>query len=78
MEYLKYRFIYEYEFYLGTSAAETARRVNHVYSVRVAKKKKTQYVLGSNIFVLEISNKLQNKPRDRPETQVDNECSIDK
>jgi hypothetical protein len=31
MENMKYRLIYEYEFHLGTSAAEMARRFNHVY-----------------------------------------------
>ena len=37
MEDLIYRVIYEYEFYHGTSATETARRVNGVYGDSVAK-----------------------------------------
>lgn len=38
MENLKYRVIYEYKFHCGTSAAETARRLNYVYGGRVTKK----------------------------------------
>ncbi|CAK1588053.1 unnamed protein product [Parnassius mnemosyne] len=52
MENMKYRYIYEYEFYRGTGAAETARRINDVYGAGVAKK--ARYVFGFNVFVLDI------------------------
>lgn len=53
IENSKYRFIYDYEFYRGISAAaETVRRINNIYGAGVAKKDGT---FGSNIFVLEIS-----------------------
>ena len=70
MENLKYRVIYEYEFHRGTSAVETARRINDVYGSRVAKVKIVRlwfYCFRSGNF------DLQNKPRGTPETQVDNE-----
>lgn len=70
MENLKYRIIYEYEFRRGTSAAETTRRVNDVYGGRVAKENTVRFWFQrfrSGNF------DLQNKPRGRPETQVDNE-----
>lgn len=70
MENLKYRYIYEYEFHLGTSAAETARRINNAYGEATAKENTVRYWFQrfrSGNF------DLQNKPRGRPETQVDNE-----
>ena len=36
---MKYRVIYEYDFYRGSSATETARRVYDVYGGHVAKEK---------------------------------------
>ncbi|XP_064292196.1 histone-lysine N-methyltransferase SETMAR-like [Plodia interpunctella] len=70
MENLKYRVIYEYEFHLDTSAAETARRVDDVYGSRIAKENTVhfwfQHFRSGNFD-------LQNKPRGRPETLVDNQ-----
>ncbi|CAG9136399.1 unnamed protein product [Plutella xylostella] len=70
MENLKYRVIYEYEFHRGTSAAKTARRINDVYGDGVAKENTVRFWFQrfrSGNF------DLQNKPRGRPETKVDNE-----
>ncbi|CAG9093900.1 unnamed protein product [Plutella xylostella] len=70
MENLKYRVIYEYEFHRGTSAAERARRINDVYGDGVAKENTVRFWFQrfrSGNF------DLQNKPRGRPETKVDNE-----
>ncbi|CAF4830065.1 unnamed protein product [Pieris macdunnoughi] len=70
MENLKYRIIYEYEFRRGTSAADKTRRVNDVYGGHVAKENTVRFWFQrfrSGNF------DLRNKPRGRPETQVDNE-----
>ncbi|CAF4949334.1 unnamed protein product [Pieris macdunnoughi] len=40
MENMKYRVIFEYEFHRGTSAAETARRINDVYCMAAVSQKK--------------------------------------
>ncbi|CAH2240587.1 jg21061 [Pararge aegeria aegeria] len=53
MEDLKYRVVYEYEFRRGTSAAQTARRINDVYGSDFGKE--NIFYFGSNVFVLEIS-----------------------
>ncbi|KAJ0170190.1 hypothetical protein K1T71_014118 [Dendrolimus kikuchii] len=69
MKNLKYCIIYEYEFHRGTSAAETARRINNVYGGSVAKENIVRFWFQrfrSGNF------DLQNKPRERPETKVDN------
>lgn len=44
MENLKYRVIYEYEFYRGTSAAETARRINDVYGAATVKENTVRHL----------------------------------
>lgn len=70
MENLKYRVIYEYEFHRGTSAAETARRINNVYEGATVKENTVRFWFQrfrSGNF------DLQNKPRGRPETRVNNE-----
>jgi histone-lysine N-methyltransferase SETMAR len=70
MENLKYRVIFEYEFHRGTSASETARRINDVYGDGAAKENIVRFWFQrfrSGNF------NLQNKPRGRPETNVDNE-----
>ncbi|CAK1588735.1 unnamed protein product [Parnassius mnemosyne] len=70
MENMKYRYIYEYEFYRGTSAAETARRINDVYGAGVTKENTVcfwfQRFRSGNFD-------LQNQPRGRPKTKVENE-----
>ncbi|KAL0840619.1 hypothetical protein ABMA28_015818 [Loxostege sticticalis] len=70
MENMKYRYIYEYEFYRGTSAAETARRINNVYGAGVAKENTVRFwsqrFRSGNLD-------LQNQPRGRSETKVENE-----
>ncbi|CAG9130688.1 unnamed protein product [Plutella xylostella] len=74
MENLKYRVIYEYEFHRGTSAAETARRINDVYGDGVAKENTVRFWFQrfrSGNF------DLQNKPHGRPETKVDNEAIVE-
>ncbi|CAF4949323.1 unnamed protein product [Pieris macdunnoughi] len=43
MENMKYRVIFEYEFHRGTSAAETARRINDVYCMAAVSQKKNSY-----------------------------------
>lgn len=70
MEKLKYRIIFEYEFHRGTSAAETARRINDVYGEATVKENTVRFWFQrfrSGNF------DLQNKPRGRPETLVVNE-----
>ncbi|CAG9138326.1 unnamed protein product [Plutella xylostella] len=62
MENLKYRVIYEYEFHRGTSAAETALRINDVYGDGVAKENTVRFW-----FQRFRSGNFQ------PETKVDNE-----
>ncbi|XP_045459275.1 histone-lysine N-methyltransferase SETMAR-like [Melitaea cinxia] len=70
MENLKYRVIYEYKFHSGTSAAETARRVNDLYGCGVANENTVRFwfqrFCSRNFY-------LRNKPRGRLETKVDNE-----
>ncbi|KAJ0183177.1 hypothetical protein K1T71_001153 [Dendrolimus kikuchii] len=69
MENLKYRIIYEYEFHRGTSATETARRINDVYGGGVAKENIVRFWFQrfrSGNF------DLQKKPRGRTEAEVDN------
>ena len=68
MENLKYSVIYEYEFHRGTSAAETARRINDVYGDGAAKENTVRFWFQrfrSGNF------DLQNKHRGRSETKVD-------
>ena len=69
-ENLKYHVIFEYELHRGTSAAETARRINDVYGDGAAKENTVRFWFqrfrSGNID-------LQNKPRGRPKTKVDNE-----
>nr|BAA23532.1 transposase [Bombyx mori] len=70
MENMKYRYIYEYQFYRGTSAAETTQRINDVYGAGVAKESTVRFWFQrfrSGNF------DLQNQPRGRPETKVKNE-----
>ncbi|XP_064073082.1 histone-lysine N-methyltransferase SETMAR-like [Vanessa tameamea] len=69
MENMKYRYIYEYEFYRGTSAAETARRIN-VYGAGVAKESTLRFWFQRFRFE---NFDLQNQPCGRPETKVENE-----
>ncbi|CAH2233970.1 jg20051 [Pararge aegeria aegeria] len=70
MENLKYRIIYEYELHLGTSAAEKTRRINDVYDGGVAKENTVRFWCQR----FRLGNlDLQNKPRGRPVTKVDNE-----
>ncbi|KAJ0171403.1 hypothetical protein K1T71_012953 [Dendrolimus kikuchii] len=69
MENLKHHIIYEYEFHRGTSAAETARRINYMYGGGVAKENSVRFWFQrfrSGNF------DLHNKPRGRPETEIDN------
>ena len=70
MENSKYRIIYKYEFYRGTSAAETARKVIDVYGGRVAKENIVRFWFQHFRFG---NFDLQNKPRGWLEIQVDNE-----
>ncbi|XP_028036400.1 histone-lysine N-methyltransferase SETMAR-like [Bombyx mandarina] len=70
MEIMKYQYIYEYEFYPSTSAAKTARGINDVYGAGVAKESTIRFLFQrfrSGNF------DLQNQPRGRPETKVENE-----
>ncbi|XP_050354867.1 uncharacterized protein LOC126776409 isoform X3 [Nymphalis io] len=70
MKNMKYRYIYEYEFYRGTSATETARRIIDLYGAGVAKESTVHFWFQrfhSGNF------DLQNQPRGRPETKVENE-----
>ncbi|RVE49548.1 hypothetical protein evm_005776 [Chilo suppressalis] len=67
---MKYPYIYDYEFYCGTSAAETAHRINDVYGAGVSKESTIRFSFQrfrSGNF------DLQNQPRGRPETKVENE-----
>ncbi|RVE43070.1 hypothetical protein evm_012277 [Chilo suppressalis] len=70
MENMKYRYIYEYKFYRGTSAAGTARRIVDVYGAGIAKESTVRFwfqCFRSGNF------DLQNQPRGRPEIKVENE-----
>ncbi|RVE45520.1 hypothetical protein evm_009859 [Chilo suppressalis] len=67
---MKYRYNYEFEFYRGTSAAETARRINDVYGAGVAKESTVRFWFqrfSSGNF------DFQNQPRRRPKINVENE-----
>ncbi|CAK1598370.1 unnamed protein product [Parnassius mnemosyne] len=68
MENMKYRYIYECEFYRGTSAAETARRINDVYGAGVGKESTIRFWFQR---FCSGNSDLQNQPRGRPETKVE-------
>lgn len=66
METLKYRFIYEYKFYRGTSTRDVSRRINDVYGIGAAKEYTARFwfqLIRSGNF------DLHNKPSGQPDTK---------
>lgn len=65
----KIRVIFEYEFWRGTNAARTTRNLNEVFGKDVANERTIRWFekFRSGGF------DLQNEPRGRPESKVDND-----
>lgn len=69
MENMKYRVVYEYEFYCGSSASEATRSMNDEYGATVAKENMLHFWFQrfrSENFAV------HKKPFGRPETKVEN------